>query len=475
MSRKKKDEVRYDKDGVRKVMRIRDYFADSLGQFSLNAISGIVGQLTYFYTDKVGLAAGAIATIFMVAKIIDAFTDVFMGNIVDNTKPGKEKYRPWLLRAGIPAGLMLIAMFTVPKGTSTFQLAYVLITNVILTAILYTAIAVPYVSLQIVRTNSQEERSFIGTWRAAAGYVSGMVIAILIIPITNMLGGTQSAWIKFGVFFGALTILFMLICYKYARESAVDASNTNEEQVVEEAEEQISLMEALNKLVHNRYWVILLVIVFASNVSYGVTAVAGTYYAKWIYGNDNLVAVAGGLGLVPTILGFAFLTPMIKKFGPTKLLKYMAAISVVVNAVRIINPDNFVFNTAMGMITTFAGIPIMALATVLTGMTIDYNEYKYGIKMVGRTSSIQSFSNKIGNGLGAAVIGWCLALASYDATASVATEAVRQAIFTFSIYIPIILNAIMFIGLSKFDLESRLGEIHAAIAKRNAQKEDHQE
>ena len=83
-----------DKYGVQKVMRTGDYFADSLGQFALNSMSGLVGQLTYFYTDKVGIAAGAVATMLLICKIVDAFTDIIMGNIVDHTKPGKEKYRP---------------------------------------------------------------------------------------------------------------------------------------------------------------------------------------------------------------------------------------------------------------------------------------------------------------------------------------------------------------------------------------------
>ena len=107
-----------DKDGVQKVMRTGDYFADSLGQFSLNAISGLVGQLTYFYTDKVGMAAGAVATVFFICKILDAFTDVIMGNIVDHTKPGKEKYRPWILRMIIPAAIVIVGLFTVPSSFS---------------------------------------------------------------------------------------------------------------------------------------------------------------------------------------------------------------------------------------------------------------------------------------------------------------------------------------------------------------------
>lgn len=466
--KKDKNAIRYDRDGIQKVMRVRDYFADSLGQFSLNVISGLVGQLTYFYTDKVGLAAGAIATIFMVNKIFDAFTDVFMGNIIDNTKPGKEKYRPWLLKAGVPAGLMLIAMFTVPKGTDVFQLGYVMATNLLLTAILYTAIAVPYVSLQIVRTHSQEERSYIGTWRAAAGYVSGMFISILVIPVTNLLGGNQAAWVKLGTIFGALIVVFMLVCYAFAKESAVDRKNKVETAEVVAEEEQMTMRDALSKLVKNKYWVLLLIVNFAANVSYGLTGTSGAYYAKWIYGNDNLVAVMGGLGLIPTFLGFALLTPLVKKFGPTKLLKNMALITTIVTAVRIINPDHFIFNTAIGLVTTFTGIPVMALTGVLMGMVVDYNDYKFGSKMVGRSSSAQSFANKIGTGIGASMVGWTLALASYDGTATVATEPVRQAIFTFSIYIPLLLNLAVFLALRKFDLEGRMVEIYAAIAERRA-------
>ena len=168
-----------DHDGIQKVMRTGDYFADSLGMFALNAMSGLVAQIAYFYTDKVGVAAATVTAVLMICKVIDAFTDIIMGNIIDHTKPGKEKYRPWLLKMAIPAAVVIVALFTVPANASEgLKLAYMLITNILLTAIVYTAIAIPYSSLMVVRTNSQQERGVMGTWRAAAGYVSGMIIAI---------------------------------------------------------------------------------------------------------------------------------------------------------------------------------------------------------------------------------------------------------------------------------------------------------
>ena len=157
-----------DKMGIQKVMRIPDYLGDATGQFSLNAISGLVGQLTYFYTEKVGVAAGAIATTLLIVKILDAFTDIIMGYIVDHTASGKEKYRPWILRMVLPTAIMMILMFTVPANVGTpLQVLYMFITNFLFTAVIYTIICVPYQAISVVRTNSQEERANIGTWRAA--------------------------------------------------------------------------------------------------------------------------------------------------------------------------------------------------------------------------------------------------------------------------------------------------------------------
>lgn len=455
-----------DKFGVQRTMRRRDFFGDSLGQFALNAMSGLIGQVTYFYTDKVGVAAGAVATVLLICKIMDAFTDLIMGNIVDHTKPGKEKYRPWLLKAGIPAGILTVLMFTVPKGNSGLQLAYLMITNLLFTAVAYTAVCIPYASLMIVRTNSQEERGRMGTWRAASGYVSGMIMAVVIIPVTNMLGGTQSAWIKFGVIAGGFVILAFLLCYKTSKEVI---SGETEVQETEE-EEAVLFKEAVVKLFQNKYWVMILIMNFISAVLYAITSSSGTYYAKWIYGNDNLMGIMGAIGLIPTLVGFIIVGPMIKHLGVTKTLRVSFAVGAICTIVRIVNPYNFIFNVAMSCFSSLANIPMMCLMGVMTAMSIDYNEYKYGKKMVASSQAASSFGGKVGSGIGGSIIGWCLALAAYDPAMTAATTATKQAIFSFSLYIPAAMFAVMFIISMKFDLEKRLPQLREEIAKRKTQK-----
>lgn len=460
-----KKELGKDKFGIQRVMRRSDYLGDCLGQFTLNAISGLVGQLTYFYTDKVGLAAGVVATAFLIVRIIGAFTDLIMGYIVDHTKPGREKYRPWLLRMVAPTGILTVMLFTVPTGlSSAFQMVYMFLTNFLLSAVIYTMICVPYSALIVVRTYSQEERSRMGTWRAAAGYISGMVIAVAIIPITNMLGGDQKAWIIFGAALGILAAVLLFITYKTSRETnPADMESVSHQ---EDEEDALPLKEAVGNLFHNKYWVMALIMGVCSNVVYGLGNSSGTYYAKWIYGDDNLMGIMGAVGMIPTLIGFATVGIFIKFLGVTKTLRITFLLGAMAQVLRLINPFNFTYNMVLGCVSTFSDIPMMCVLSVLTAMSIDYNEYKFGKRMVASSQSANSFGQKIGNGLGTSMIGWCLAIAAYDPKATVLTEAAKQAIFTFNIYAPALMFVIMFICSLKFDLEKKLPGIHEEIAKR---------
>lgn len=436
-------------------MKLKDYLGDASGTFTLNVISGLAGQLTYFYTDKIGLAAGSVATIMLVGRILDAFSNLMMGSIVEHTNAGKERYRPWLLRMVVPVLVLTIMLFTVPKGFgSGLQTFYMLVVNILLNSIVFVAIEIPYNSLLVVRTHNQEERGRMGTFRAGAGIISGMFVSVGIIPITNLLGGDQGAWIKFAAVLAPVAALLLYICYKTSREVIIDRDSEENKK-----EEKSSFKEAGLKLVKNKYWIMALALNFLVTIIYSIQGSSGIYYAKWIYNNENLVGITGALGIIPMVSGFIFIGPMIKKFGVTDTIKYAFFLGFLSQLLRIINPYNFYYNTTLGLIGGLTTIPMTALMGVITAMSIDFNEIKFGQRMVGYAQSIISFGTKIGGGLGLALIGWSLSFASYDAQATVLTEATKQAIFTFNIYIPGIVYFLMFILSKKFDLEKKLEEL----------------
>lgn len=456
---KKKKELGMDGMGIQKTMTKLDYLGDSSGQISLNILASLVGQLTYFYTDKVGLAAGMMATLLLIVKVLDSFADLLMGKIIDSTKSHKGKCRPWFLRMAIPSAAAIILIFTVPENApSHIQNIYVFVTNVFITCIVYTAVAIPYGAIMATRTKSVEERGKIGIARAASGYVVGMIIAILLIPLTNVLGGDQAAWIKLGVIFAVISGGSLLLLYKTSREEVVDEKK--------EEEEKTPFFEALVLLFKNKYWVIMLVANLFLNISYGLNSSGGTYFAKWVLGDENLIALMGGVGLIPTLLGFTAVGPLAKKFGMAKTSQICCAIGILGGVIRMLTPYSLISCLAAGGLMTFANIPIMCLSGALVNNCVEYNEWLNGKKLVGMTNSASSFGAKIGSGVGGSLIGWLLAWGSYNAALKVQPDRTIQAIFGFSIYIPLILFVIMFLLFSRYDLEKSYPRIVKELKER---------
>lgn len=469
MSRKK--ELGKDSMGIQKSMRFTDYLGDGLGQLPLNIMANLVGQLTYFYTEKVGLAAGMVATMLLIAKIVDAFSDLVMGKIMDMGKSKKGKCRPWFLRMAIPAAVIITMIFTVPKNApSGLQMAYVLITNILMSAVVYTAVSIPYGAIMAVRTESVEERGKMGIVRTVFGYIIGMVIAILLIPITNILGGTQAAWIKVAVVFAIISALSLLILYKTSREtsSAVNVA----EPVEEEEEEKLPFMQEIGILFKNKYWVIMLLVNLFVNISYGLSTGGGTYFAKYILGNDNLVALLGAVGLIPTFVGFIIVGPMTKKLGMAKTCKVSAIIGAVAMLIRVFTPYSLTTTLVCGLFSSFATIPMMCLTGPMVNNCVEYNEWKTGKRLVGMTNSASSFGSKVGSGIGGSLIGWLLALAGYNAAAATQPGSVNVAIFAFAIYIPLALFVIMAILFHKYDLEKHYVQIVTELNERKAARKN---
>ena len=82
------NEPKLDKDGMEKVMTAKDYAGDSTGQVAMNAINAMSGQMTYFYTNKVGMNPTVAGNILLISKIADGISDIVMGRLVDKQDLG---------------------------------------------------------------------------------------------------------------------------------------------------------------------------------------------------------------------------------------------------------------------------------------------------------------------------------------------------------------------------------------------------
>ena len=105
------------------------YLIGPAGALLLNAV--LATYLNVYYTDVLNLTplwGGAFLTIFpIVSKIIDAITNVIMGQIIDRTKTKEGKARPWLLLSAPLVTITAILLFTVPNASDTVKAIWVMI------------------------------------------------------------------------------------------------------------------------------------------------------------------------------------------------------------------------------------------------------------------------------------------------------------------------------------------------------------
>ena len=467
--KKSKRDLGVDRNGVPKMMRKRDYLADMSGQIGMNLVANVIGQLTYFYSDKVGLAVGGVGIVMLISKIVDALTDLWFGNVIDHSKGGNRKYYRWLLRLMIPYVIVVVMLFCVPIQAGQIPaLIYACITNILLSAVCGTLIGTPMSAVMVVRTNSQSERESMGVFRAVGSYGAGMFTAIVTIPLTNILGGTQIAWIKYGFIIALIVLLMLSICYANGRNAKLVEEVKDETE--EDSEDAVPLKDALGMLFKNKYWIILVLFNVITQITNSITATSGTYYCKWIFGNDNLVALAGSFGFFATIIGFIISKPVISKLGVRRTINLGVLGAAATAALRCLIPTNFPVYIVAGLLGSFVQIPLMCLYGVLLAMVVDYNEYTYNNKLVGVSSGAIGIGTKIGAGVGSVILTACLALGSYDATLEVATTSMRYAIYAFSNYLPLIINLALFFLFRHFDLEEKIPTIHKELARRREEK-----
>src|SRR4051794_5506452 len=136
-----------------------------------------------FYTDVMGVAAGAAGLIILFARLWDAFFDPLMGVLADRTQSRWGRFRPWILFTAIPWGVAMVLAYSTPSGWSSGSIiAYALVTNILLMT-LYSANNMPYAALGGVMTGDVEERASLNSYRFVAVNLAQLIVGGFTLPL----------------------------------------------------------------------------------------------------------------------------------------------------------------------------------------------------------------------------------------------------------------------------------------------------
>lgn len=377
--------------------------------------------VTFFYTDALGLNAAIIGTIMMLSRVFDGFTDIFMGFVMDQVKSKHGKARCWLLWLAIPIALATVLVFLVPNIGEVGKYIYVIITYNLVTTFLYTMINIPYGALTSLMTRDQDQRTVINIFRMFMAQVGSLIINAFTLPLINAVGGStqQRSWIIVSVLYGVVAAALFLICFAMTKERV---------QVSARQKESIPLGESFRLILKNNYWLLIVGVWVVTALGMGMGMSVGTYYAKYILGDENLSGFLSALSLIPVLICMPLVAPLSKKFGKRNVALVGSLISIAGQALMLVSPTSFGWLIVCNVVKGVGQAALTGTLFAMVADTIEYGQWKTGKRVEGMLYSSTTFGAKIGAGVGMAIAMGILGAAGYDGMAAVQGAAALSAI-----------------------------------------------
>ena len=153
---------------------VRDQIGYMLGDIGGGLVNQYIGAFfLIFCTYVLGVSPYFMGTLFLVARVFDAFTDVIMGTIPDRWKLGKsgDKFLPYIsISKWLLAASLLLSFVDVSSLNSTLVHVWVVVVYIFF-GLAYTADSIPYGSLAAVISDDPVERTKLSRARALGGYI----------------------------------------------------------------------------------------------------------------------------------------------------------------------------------------------------------------------------------------------------------------------------------------------------------------
>lgn len=447
---------------------IKDKLGYMFGDFG-NDFSFIFASsyLMVFYTKVLGISGAVVGTLFLVARCVDAFTDVTMGRIIDTSKPAKDgRFRPWIRRMCIPVAIAstLMYMYFVQDWSYTGKVIYMAVTYLLWGSFCYTGINIPYGSMASVISAEAGDRASLSTFRSIGATLAGLSIGVItpMIVYTTDTAGNQVVVPKnftiIAIVFSILAIVCYFICYKLCKERVEIKQQTKEQRG--------NVADMFKGLFSNRALLAIIGAALMLLLASLLTQSMNMYLFMDYFKNTKVLAMVSFISVGGMLLLAPFATKISKRFGK----KEAGSISVLIAAVLYI----IMFVLKIQNVTTFIALMFvgylgmgffnMIIWAFITDV-IDYQEVKTHKREDGTVYAVYSFARKLGQALAGGVGGFALTAIGYISNATTQTTEVTSGIYTLSTLVPGIcyfgVFLIMFFAypLSKQKVEENTAEL----------------
>jgi len=430
------------------------------GDLAVNFVWASMGMfIVYFYTDVIGISAAIVGTLMLVSRLFDGITDVAMGVVVDRTNSKHGKARSWILWMSVPFSVLTVLLFTIPDVGQTGKIIYAFVTYNLL-VLAFTAVVIPYGTLNSLITQDQNQRSILNIFRMFLAQVGVILVSNLTLPLVNSFGGGQSGWVLTYTIYGAIAILLFLFTFKVTKERVHIAQ--------EKKQEKIPLKVSLKALIKNKYWAIIFGFFVIYSMGTALWQGSTIYYAQYMLNNNTLTGILTMAITVPVIVGFLFMPALFRKYGKRNIVLAGSIISIIGTLIIMVDITNIYYVIIGQIIRGLGKSPFTGALWAFLPDVIEYGEYKTGVRNEGLVYSAGSMGQKIGVGLGAALVGWVLAWTGYVGGAAVQSDSAIFGINVLFLYLPLATYVLQSILLLFYKLDKIYPQVEQELLERRS-------
>ena len=371
--------------------------------------------LTLFYTDVLGVSAGLVGVLFVVARCVDAFTDVGMGRLVDTLPPSRGgRFRPWILRVCVPVALASVLMYLYFARSWPYagKVAYMFATYIFWGSICYTAINIPYGSMASAITADPKERTSLSSFRTIGATLANTVIGV-VLPLIVYYEDAQGNTIFSGermMIAALLCSIGAVICYLLCYHM------TTERVKLEKTTEKFSFGDLIRTTVSNRALVGIVAAALLLLLAQLTLAGMGNYIYPNYFGNREAMSTAN---LGTTIITLALSMVIVKisgKYGRKELAGAGAVVgAVALIAAFILHTDNVWVFVGLYLVSSLGTAIFNLVCWAMITDVIDDAEVRTGKRSDGTIYAVYSFARKLGQAASSGLTGGLLTLVGYSA------------------------------------------------------------
>ena len=363
--------------------------------------------IAFFYTDIYGLDPVDMGILFMVVRLIDAFSDPVMGMITDKSHSKHGHYRPFMLWFAIPFGVAVYLAFITPDVAYTYKLAWAYFSYILLT-LMFTIVTIPYISLIGVITDDPAERLSANGYRFVLVKVAAFLVTIVVPALAvylgdgNMQDGYQPAMGLMGI----LGSILFLVCFFTTKER------------IKPVIEKTKLKDQAKLLLRNDQWLLLCLALVLLMCGIVIRGSVGAYYAKYyLHGGDALISPFLATGVTASILAMIASTWITKFYCKVKLFRYSQILTFVlcIAMYLIVGQDDIALAFVFTFLIWFAADLYMPIFWSSIAEAVDYGHRKTGTRVSGLAFGGISFCQKLGMGIAGGLLGYLLSYFNYQA------------------------------------------------------------